>query len=76
MKEIKEIDLNQNVKIDITLKELDIIRLGLAVANDSEIVSFFKSGKRKYEPQEKYALIRDCRDILESYGVLRKSDEV
>lgn len=54
MREIKEIDLNQNVKIDITLKELDVIRVCLAVANDSEIASVFESGNIKYESQEKY----------------------
>ena len=43
MREIKEIDLNQNVKIDITLKELDVIRVCLAVANDYEIASVFES---------------------------------
>lgn len=75
MREIKEIDLNQNVKIDITLKELDVIRVCLAVANDSEIASVFESSNIKYESQEKYTLINDCRNILESYGVLRKSDE-
>lgn len=75
MREIKEIDLNQNVKIDITLKELDVIRVCLAVANDSEIASVFESGNIKYESQEKYTLIKDCRNILESYRVLRKSDE-
>lgn len=75
MREIKEIDLNQNVKIDITLKELDVIRVCLAVANDSEIASVFESSNIKYESQEKYTLMNDCRNILESYGVLRKSDE-
>ena len=76
MREIKETDLNQSIKIEMTLKELDVIRVCLAVANDSKIASVFESGNIKYESQEKYTLIIDCRNILESYGVLRKSDEV
>lgn len=76
MREIKETDLNQSIRIEVTLKELDIVRLCLSIADSDDLKSLFKGAGIKFELSEKYLLIKSCRDILESYGVLRKSDEV
>ncbi len=75
MREIKETDLNQSIRIEVTLKELDIVRLCLSIANSNDLKSGFREAGIKFESSEKYVLIKNCRDILESYGVLRKSDE-
>ena len=75
MREIKEIDLNQSIRIEVTLKELDIVRLCLSVADNNDLKSGFREAGIKFESSEKYILIQNCRNILESYGVLRKSDE-
>ena len=63
MREIKEADLNQSIRIEMTLKELDL-------------KSGFREAGIKFESSEKYLLIKSCQDILQSYGVLGKSDEV
>jgi hypothetical protein len=78
MREIKEAGLNQSIRIEMTLKELDIVRVCLAIADGDVLESLFKEAGIKFESSEKYLLIKSCRDILESYGVLRilrKSDE-
>lgn len=75
MREIKEIDLNQSIRIEVTLKELDIVRLCLSIADSNALKSNFREVGIKFESSEKYVLIKNCQDILESYGVLRKSDE-
>lgn len=75
MREIKEIDLNQSIRIEATLKELDIIRACLAIADSNVLKSGFREAGIGFESSEKYVLIKNCRDILESYGALRKSDE-
>lgn len=75
MREIKEKDLNQNIKIDITLKELDVIRACLTFADHSRVEPVLKNRGIKYELQERFALIKDCRSILESHGALIRSDE-
>ena len=75
MREIKEIDLNQSIRIEITLKELDIVGVCLAIADSNVLKSSFRESGIVFESSEKYVLIKNCRDILESYGVLRKSDE-
>lgn len=76
MRELKETDLNQSIRIEMTLKELDIVRLCLATADNNDLKSGFREAGIKFESSEKYLLIKSCRDILESYGVLRKSDEI
>jgi hypothetical protein len=76
MREIKETDLNQSIRIEMTLKELDIVRLCLSIADSNDLKSGFREAGIKFESSEKYLLIKSCRDILEGYGVLRKSDEV
>lgn len=78
MREIKETDLNQRIRIEVTLKELDIVRVCLAIADGDVLESLFKEAGITFESSEKYLLIKSCRDILESYVVLRilrKSDE-
>lgn len=78
MREIKETDLNQSIRIEMTLKELDIVRLCLAIADSDDLKSGFREAGIKFESSEKYTLIKDCRKILEHYGVLenRNDDEV
>ncbi len=76
MRELKQTDLNQSIRIEMTLKELDIVRLCLAITDNNDLKSGFREAGIKFESSEKYLLIKSCRDILESYGVLRKSDEV
>lgn len=75
MREIKEKDLNQNIKIDITLKELNIIRACLTFADHSRVAPVLKDRGIKYELQERFALLKDCRSILESHGALTGSGE-
>lgn len=75
MREIKETDLNQSIRIEMTLKELDIVRLCLSIADSNVLKSGFREAGIKFESSEKYLLIKSCRDILESYGILGKSDE-
>lgn len=76
MREIKETDLNQSIRIEMTLKELDIVRLCLVIADSDDLKSGFRESGIKFESSEKYLLIKRCQDILQSYGVLGKSDEV
>lgn len=76
MREIKETDLNQSIRIEMTLKELDIVRLCLGIADSDDLKSGFREAGIKFESSEKYLLIKSCQDILQSYGVLGKSDEV
>lgn len=76
MREIKEADLNQSIRIEMTLKELDIVRLCLTIADSNDLKSGFREAGIKFESSEKYLLIKSCQDILQSYGVLGKSDEV
>ena len=42
MREIKETDLNQSIRIEMTLKELDIVRLCLAIADSDDLKSGFR----------------------------------
>ena len=60
----------------MTLKELDIVRLCLVIADSDDLKSGFRESGIKFESSEKYLLIKSCQDILQSYGVLGKSDEV
>ena len=76
MREIKETDLNQSIRIEMTLKELDIVRLCLTIADSDDLKLGFREAGIKFESSEKYLLIKSCQDILQSYGVLGKSDEV
>ena len=76
MREIKETDLNQSIRIEMTLKELDIVRLCLVIADSDDLKSGFRESGIKFESSEKYLLNKSCQDILQSYGVLGKSDEV
>jgi hypothetical protein len=76
MREIKETDLNQSIRIEMTLKELDIVRLCLVIADSDDLKSGFREAGIKFESSEKYLLVKSCQDILQSYGVLGKSDEV
>lgn len=75
MREIKETDLNQSIRIEMTLKELNIVRLCLVIADSDDLKSGFREAGIKFESSEKYLLIKSCQDILQSYGVLGKSDE-
>lgn len=78
MRELKATDINQSIRIEVTLKELDIIRVCLAMADSNDLKSSFREAGIKFESSEKYILINDCRKILEHYGVLknRNDDEV
>lgn len=76
MREIKEVDLNQSIRIEMTLKELDIVRLCLVIADSDDLKLGFREAGIKFESSEKYLLIKSCQDILQSYGVLGKRDEV
>lgn len=42
MREIKETDLNQSIRIEMTLKELDIVRLCLSIADSNDLKSGFR----------------------------------
>lgn len=55
---------------------LDIVRLCLVIADSDDLKSGFREAGIKFESSEKYLLIKSCQDILQSYGVLGKSDEV
>lgn len=75
MKEIKEINLKHTVKIEISLKELDVIRICLATADGNNIKSYLDNAGIEFESSEKYELMKDCRRILERYGVLEKRND-
>lgn len=54
MRKIKETDLNQSIRIEMTLKELDIVRLCLVIADSDDLKSGFRESGIKFESSEKF----------------------